>query len=208
MAPTPASGWAVTAWLCLALLAGMAMAQLYGPEAPQDVAWVRVINAGDSDAITAEIGGTSLEIAFSEASPYMMVSPGNVSLVVDGEAVELVAEPETFFTVAALEESRVVVAEPGLRDVSRGLLGLMNLTQRPALSLLTPDGIPVVEDVAPGHADAVAVSAARTALDVAAGGEQVAQVAEHAFERGVAYTVVAIEAADGLLVVIATATAD
>ncbi len=207
LAPVPSrrTGMAILMLALVSLVVGQG--DLYGPEAPQDVAWVRMINAA-AGTVTGEVDGQQFDIVFGEASAYQTVLPGTTLVTVDGHAVELTAEPESFHTVALTSAGPLVVVDPALRDVSRGLLGLMNLTSLPALTLLTPDGRPVVQDVAPGQAEAVAVSAARTGLQVAAGEEAIASVAEQAFERGVAYTVVVMEADEGLLAVVVTAAAD
>lgn len=199
-----------TSVLVLALvLLGMALGQgdLYGPDAPQDVAWVRVINAA-TGTVTAEVDGQLLGVAFGQASAYLTVQPGTTSVTVDGHAVELSTEPESFHTVALTADGPLAVADPALRDVSRGLLGLMNLTGLPALSLLAPDGTPVIEDVPPGQAEAVAVSPARTGLQVTAGGELLVDVDEHAFERGVAYTVVVMQVEGDPVAVVVSSAAD
>lgn len=195
-------------FLLLFLAFAVAQPSLYGPEAPLDVAWVRVLNASSTDALAAEVAGGPMELGFAEASAYVMLPPGRHSLTVDGQLVELQAEPEDFLTVALTDGGPVVVSDPALRDISRGLLGLMNLTALPSLSLLTPDGTPVVEEVPPGLADAIAISAARTGLQVSADGTALLALEEHTFERGVAYSVVVFQATEELVAVVLTATVD
>lgn len=196
----------VALMLLAATLSATAAAQgdLYGPEAPQDVAWIRIVNLA-SDALAADLNGTELAVAFGESSLYVPVEPGARTVTIEGAAVEIEAEPETFHTVVLLPDAAVVVADPALRDISRGLLGLMNLTQLPALTLATPDGAEVVTDVAPGAAAAIAVSPAVTALVVSDGAEILIEVPEHSFERGEAYTILVFEGEDGPAALLLTA---
>jgi hypothetical protein len=97
------------------------------------------------------------------------------------------------------------VPDPALRDISRGLLGLVNLTDRVALDLQVPDGPIVVGAVPPGAHDAVAVAEATTELVVVDAGAVVARLEARAFERGVAYAVVVVETAEGLVAFVLTA---
>ncbi len=179
---------------------------LYGPEAPVEAAWVRVVNAGAEGGVAVRIAdGGARVIAFHEATRYALVEPGPVLLDVGGEAVALVAGPESFTTVAAMADGVVVVPDPALRDISRGLLGLVNLTDREGLDLRVPDGPIVVAAVPPGAHDAVAVAEATTELVVLDGGTVVARLEARTFERGVAYVVVVVETVDGIVAFVLTA---
>lgn len=197
---------ALTALLGL-LLPALAQNDLYGPETPADVAWIRVLNAGP-DVVTAYLGGEELAAEPFRATAYTPVEPGPGTIEVQGEPVEVAPETGQFLTLALLPSGPLVVADPALRDVSRGLLGLMNLTERPALSLLTPEGEPVVVDVAPGTAESIAISPAQTALVVTEGEEPVAEVDAALFDRAQAYTVVVLEGENGVTALILTASAN
>lgn len=190
--------------LLLLVLQATAFGQgdLYGPEAPADVAWIRVINALGDEPMTARVADTDLKVAFAEGSAYLAVAPGDHEITVGEHSLTVGAEPESFQTVALLGSGPVVIQETGLRDISRGLLGLMNLTSHDSLTLLTPAGEVVVEDVLPGHASSLAISPASTGLDVSADGAILASVAEQAFELAEAYTVVVLETPDGPVAVV------
>lgn len=186
-----------------------AQGSLYGPEAPADAAWVRVVNAGAVGGVAVRIadGGTRV-LALFDATRYALVDPGPVRLDVGGDAVTLEVGPESFTTVAATPGGVVVVPDPALRDISRGLLGLVNLTDRAGLDLRVPDGPTVVAAVPPGAHDAVAVAAATTELVVVDGATVVARVEARTFERGVAYAVVVVEAVDGIVAFVLAATGE
>jgi alginate O-acetyltransferase complex protein AlgF len=192
--------------LTLASLIGSAQGGLYGPEAPVDAAWVRVVNAGADGGVAVRIAdGGARVLALHEATRYALVAPGQVLVDVGGDAVTLDVGPESFTTVAATQGGVVVVADPALRDISRGLLGLANLTDRAGLDLQVPDGPSVVAAVPPGMHDAIAVAEATTELVVVDDGAVVARLEVRTFERGVAYVVVAVETADGVVAFVLTA---
>ncbi len=201
-----ALAFALPTLLALAALIGSAHGGLYGPEAPIDAAWVRVVNAGAEGGVAVRIadGGTRV-LALFEATRYALVDPGTVRVDVGGDAVALEVGPESFTTVAATAEGYLVVPDPALRDISRGLLGLVNLTDREGLGLQVPDGPTVVAAVPPGAHDAVAVAEATTELVVVDGGTTVAHLEARTFERGVAYAVVAVETVDGIATFVLTA---
>lgn len=196
-----------TVLLLSLLFPALAQGNLYGPDTPDNIAWVRVLNAGSEEAY-AFVGNQELTVQPFTASPYTPVEPGPGTIQVQGEPVELSPEVGQFLTLALLPSGPVVVVDPALRDVSRGLLGLTNLTERPALSLLTPDGASVVTDVEPGSAEAVSISPAQTVLIVTDGEDSVAEVESTLFERAQAYTVVVLEGENGVTALVLTASAD
>lgn len=201
--------------LALALLALLPLAApsiadaqggLYGPEAPADAAWVRVVNAGADDGVVARIGdGEALDVAPRRATGYVRVDPGSVPVEVDGDVLTLEVGPESFTTVAATAVGPVAIPDPALRDISRGLLGLVNLTGLEGLDLQVPDGPIVVGPVPPGAHDAIAVAEASTELVVVHDGTVVARLEARTFERGIAYAVVVVETAAGVEAFVLTA---
>ena len=149
-------------------------------------------------------GGTRV-LAFHDATRYALVEPGAVRVDVGGDVLTLEVGPESFTTVAATADGLVAVPDPALRDISRGLLGLVNLTDRPALDLRVPDGPTVVGAVPPGAHDAIAVAEASTELVVVDGDTVVARLEARTFARGVAYAVVVVADDAGLAAFVLTA---
>ncbi len=191
--------------LALVVVSGTAMSQdLYGPQAPADAAWLRVINAADLE-LHASVANSEFLLAFTQAGDYLPVDPGQVRVALNGaeHAVDIAAGQ--FLSVINTPGDIMIIEDPVLRDISRGLLGLLNLTQHPSLSLLTPGGDTVVEGVEPGAAASLAINAATTELEVHADGEVLGTVPEHAFERGVAYTVAVFDGHAGPVIVLLTA---
>jgi hypothetical protein len=198
--------------LALALVAlalvppALAQAGLYGPEAPANAAWVRAVNAGAPGGIAVRLASGGAEVlAFGHATRYVLVEPGEVSVDVGGEVVRFEVGPESFTTVAATPDGVVVVTDPALRDISRGLLGLLNLTGREALDLRVPDGTVVLAAVPPGVHDAIAVAQATTELVVTDGDAVVARLDARTYERGVAHTVLVLETEAGVAAFVLTA---
>ena len=202
LAPHPRrrAPWAV-AWLTPLVVVALAQAQpdLYGPEAPADVGWVRVVNGAVPGGVAVRVGDAqTVVLGLGDATRYARIDGGSVEIDVGGERTVVDVEPEDFLSVAATSTGVVVVRDPGLRDVSRGLLGLLNLTDRPALDLRVPDGNAVVSGVPPAAHDALAVAEATTALLITAGDEVLARLEPQTYERGVAYTVVVTETDAGV----------
>jgi hypothetical protein len=196
--PTAGRVLAVVAAFVLALTSAAAQPGLYGPEAPQDAAWVRVLNAAATGGVAVRVADhTTVVLPLGGATHYALVPAGNVRVDVGGVELQVEVAPESFTTVAATVDGPVAIADPVLRDVSRGLLGLMNLTDHETLDLRVPDGTAVVADVPPLTHEALAVARATTGLLVTDGDRTVAMLAPHAFERGVAYVVVVFDVGDG-----------
>lgn len=200
----------VAAW-ALTLALGWASAQpgLYGPEAPQDAAWVRVFNAAAPGGIAVRVADRStVVLPLGGATRYARVPAGRVRVDVGGVELQLEVAAESFVTVAATVAGPVPIADPALRDVSRGLLGLMNLTALEALDLLAPDGTPVVAAVPPLTHEALAIASATTGLLVTDGDRTVATLEPQPFERGIAYVVVVYDHGEGPTVALLASAVD
>jgi hypothetical protein len=207
--PTPPRRPALVAVaFLLALATAAAQPGLYGPEAPVDAAWVRVVNAAAPGGMAVRVAdAATVVLAWGGATRYWQVNPGAVTVDVGGTLVELDVGPESFTTVAATPGGPVAVPDPALRDASRGLLGLLNLSDRP-LTLRVPDGTVVVADVPPGAHAALAVAPATTGLLVTEGDDVLLRLEPRAFERGVAHAVVAFVGPDGLRAEVVSTVAD
>lgn len=189
----------------------MAAAQpgLYGPEAPQDAAWVRVVNVVAAGGIAVRVADqATVVLPAGGATRYVNVPAGQVRIDVGGTELLHTALPESFTTIAATVDGPVPITDPPLRDVSRGLLGLMNLTGREALDLRAPDGTPVVAAVPPLAHQALAIARATTGLLVTDGDLTIASLEPQPFERGVAYVVVVYDLGEGPVATLVASTAD
>jgi hypothetical protein len=178
----------VALWLVAPPASGQ---DLYGPEAPRNAAYVRLLNASAEEPISGSVDGVGWgPIGFAEVSPYRVMQPGEHSGVVAGRELSLTTLPESFTTLVALPTETLVLADIPLRDISRGVLSLYNLTDDSDLSLRTSDGTVVLPDVAPRAVAGVAISQAEVELVVYAGEEALASLPRQLFERGAAHAVI------------------
>ena len=187
------------AWLSFAT----AQTDLYGPQAPADAAYVRVLQAVPGEMLSADLGGEVLpELEFAQVSPYRVVSPGDVSYTL-AESGNGTLAAGAFYTFVNLPSETLVLEDTPLLDASRGLISLYNLTDLDALSLVTTDGAEVVADVAPGELASLEVNEAEVGLAVVAGEDEVAQLEPLLLERGVAHGVFVLNAQEGPVAVYA-----
>lgn len=199
----------LAALAALALALAVAQPGLYGPEAPSGAAWLRVVNVAAPGGIGVRVADdATVVLPLGGATRYVQVTAGDVLVDVGGEPIVVAVGPETFTTVAATAAGLVVVTDPALRDASRGLLGLMNLTTHEALDLRVPDGGRVVAAVPPLAHAALAVARATSALLVTDGERVLLRLGPHTFERGVAYVVIVFDTADGLAARLLASAAD
>lgn len=171
----------------------LAQNDLYGPEAPRDSAYLRVINAREGDAVVPVIDGVAWDpIEFAAATPYGLVQPGERVVELAGEEVELALEPEGFTTLVALPEQTLVLKDTPLRDISRGLLTLYNLTSDSTIDLLTSDGTEVLAGVPAESAASIVISEATVSLAVQSQGATLAELPEKTYTRGEAHSIIVL----------------
>ncbi|MEX2540299.1 MAG: alginate O-acetyltransferase AlgF [Trueperaceae bacterium] len=179
----------------LAVSATAAAQGLYGPEAPRDVAYLRLINADSRGPVTMSVDGSEWQpLPYAEVSPYRQLPPGEHLVTLAGEEIAISASPEGFITVVALEGRALLLEDEPLRDISRGLLTFYNLTAGDALSLRTQDGGDVLTDVAAESAASVAISEAEVGLAVHHGEELLASLEPRLYGRGEAHAVIVLPA--------------
>ena len=190
-------------------LAGGVCAQedLYGPSAPPDAAYVRVVNATPDGEAAAELGDVDYDpVAFTGVTPYRVLEPGSVALNVAGAEASLTVEAGGFYSVVLTPEGVNVLQDEALVDASRALLTLYNLSDTETLDLKTADGATdIVSGVAPGGAGSIVVNQAEVALGVFAGEELVEALGPSLLERGVAYSVLVFDGEAGPVVTLTPA---
>jgi alginate O-acetyltransferase complex protein AlgF len=166
---------------------------LYGPEAPRDTAYLRLVNASGQEPVTMTVDGTSWEpLPFAGVTPYRQLAPGEHSLSLLGQELAFTASPEGFNTAVALPGRVLLLEDTPLRDISRGLLTLYNLTEAGPLTLRTADGADVLTDVQPGSAESIAISEAEVGLVLYRGDEEFAVVEPRLYERGEAHSLIVL----------------
>jgi hypothetical protein len=166
---------------------------LYGPDAPRDASYVRLVNAASSEPIVASLGGSDWDpLGFAEISPYRLLQPGEHAGEVAGRELRLTTLPESFTTLVALPDQTLVLEDTPLRDVSRGVLSLYNLTSDATLSLRAGDGTVVLAAVPPRSTAGLAISEAEVELVVYRGEERLASLPRRLYLRGEAHSVVVL----------------
>jgi hypothetical protein len=166
---------------------------LYGPEAPRDASYLRLVNASGQEPVTMTVDGTSWEpLPFAGVTPYRQLAPGEHSLSLLGQELAFTASPEGFRTVVALAGRVLLLEDTPLRDISRGLLTLYNLTEAGPLTLRTADGADVLIDVQPDSARSIAISEAEVSLVLYRGDEEIAVVEPRLYQRGEAHSLIVL----------------
>lgn len=190
--------------LCLALVAssGLAQENLYGPAAPPDAAYFRVVHAASAhDPFEATLGDLVYPTAaFTDATPYRLLEPGPATLNAADTEQALQIEAGGFYTAVLLPSGLVVFNDEPLVDVSRALLSFYNLSSRGPLDLKTVDGeTDVLLDVGAGQSNSIVINGAEVALGVFQGDELVAELEPQLLERGVAHAVFVFDGPEGLI---------
>jgi hypothetical protein len=184
----------LTAILLLSTLSWtLAQGGLYGPEAPRDISYVRVINASSPEPVTPAIDGENWQpLPFANVSPYRQLAPGEHTVSIAGHELALNAHPESFTTLVLLQDTVLTIEDTPLRDISRGLLSLYNLTSDGALTLSTAEGTEVIAGVEPHSAGSRAISQAEVGLVVHRGDEVVGSLEPQLYRRGEAHAVIVL----------------
>ena len=198
-------------WLLLAVLfiSGTVHAQdnLYGPLAPPDAAYLRVVNAVPGPEVEVRLADAVHSVGFATVTAYQVLEPGEATLNVAGEDVPLTVEAGEFYTAAVTPEGVNVLRDEALVDASRALLTLYNFSSLGTLDLKTADGeTDIVSDVAPGGEGGIVVNQAEVALGVFAESELVGETEPSLLERGTAYSVLVFDGESGPVVAVVPAT--
>ena len=174
-----------------------AQEDLYGPSAPPDAAYVRVVNAVPGPEAAVSLADADYLVGFATATAYQVLEPGETTLNVAGEAIPLTVEAGGFYTAVVTPEGVNVLHDEALVDASRALLTLYNFSSLGPLDLKTADGeTDIVSGVAPLSEGSIVVNQAEVALGVFAGGELIGETESSLLERGTAYSVMVFDGAD------------
>lgn len=187
-------------------LAGAAFAQpdLYGPEAPSDVAFLRVLNASSAPITMSIADAAEGELQPGEGSEYVPVPGDDVGFTIrrgadaEPEVTTPEAGSEEFLTLLVVDDATRVLRDEVLRDISRGLLVFVNATGGEPLSLRLGDGTLVFEEVGEEPvARTIAEAEAEFEVVSASSGEVVGRLPARTYERGAAHTILVYEDEEG-----------
>lgn len=164
---------------------------LYSSKAPEDKAFIRVINTSDGSADTLPVGAVMFRgISPGEVTPYRPLSPG-IAIVRMGEReAELIAKKKSFYTIILTSGSLFIIDDKRHEDSVDAQLVLYNLTEMEQISLRTADGsTEIIPHVDKNSAASVNVNPVDVGMAVFSGKEKVADLGKKSLESGQSYSV-------------------
>lgn len=183
------------ALLTAALSAGLALPAsagdegVYGPVAPPNSAFVRVFNATAQPELQARIADKTLdEIPAFGASEFVFLPPGKYTLTVGAASQPVTLQANTFYTAALEGKELKVLDNERYTNRLKALVVVYNLVDGSTLSLKTPDGRPVIENVGANSIGSREVNAVKVSLALFDGAKKVADVKPMNLERGRAFS--------------------
>jgi alginate O-acetyltransferase complex protein AlgF len=175
--------------LCLGFVA-QAQEGLYGPQTPQDTAFVRFVHVATSvpEATFSVAGVPFATTEYAHVTPYDLLAEGTHTISVDELTTELTTEIGGFYTVVLMPEDLLVITDTPLEDPAKARLFLYNLSTLDTIDLKTADGeTEVLTGVAAESSSSVEVNPADVTLAVFHQGEVVQELSDLQLERGTAY---------------------
>jgi alginate O-acetyltransferase complex protein AlgF len=169
-------------------------AALYGPVAPANAGFFRVINLDPAQRLTVrnESGKTMAELPSGQASPYAFLAEGAHHLMLNDKPWDLTlhrGEQTSLIWQAGVVSA---IAEQPFKDKSKARIVLYNLTKSP-LDLTTQDGKPIVTQVVSGQQNGRDVNAVKIPLGVARSGTVLTVTAPLSLQRGQVTSLFAID---------------
>lgn len=172
----------------LLLLAAPALAAgpddgLYPPPPPTGTAYLRYIGEGSLDVGNLQLIGAR----------YMPLMQGSYTAAHEANSVPVQLEADRHYTVVAGEGGQLVfLPDPELENRARALLAVYNLTDQPALNLVTADGkLTVVEGIGLKAVGSRMVQPVKASLALAANGNILTSVDTLTLESNTVYTIIA-----------------
>lgn len=185
-----------TTFLMAALLAGPALLParaadegVYGPVAPPNSAFVRVFNATAEPELQARIADKTLEeIPAYGASEFVFLPPGKYTLTVGAVSQPVTLAANKFYTAALEGKELRLLENERYTNRLKALVIVYNLVDGSTLSLKTPDGRPVIENIQPNTLGSREVNAVKVNLALFDGAKKVTDVKPMNLERGRAFS--------------------
>jgi alginate O-acetyltransferase complex protein AlgF len=174
----------------LALLPAQAADEgVYGPVAPPGSAFVRVFNATAQPELQARIGDKAMdEIAAFGASEFVFLPPGQYTLTVGAVSKPVALQANKFYTAALEGKELRLLDNERYTNRLKALVIVYNLVDGSTYSVKTPDGRPVVENIAPNSIGSREVNAVKVNLALFDGAKKVTDIKPMNLERGRAFS--------------------
>jgi alginate O-acetyltransferase complex protein AlgF len=166
---------------------------VYGPSAPGDSAFVRVLSLLP-DPVRISLGATRIgPVPPSTVSSYQPVLPDIYLVRAAGKELEVVPKSGAWLTIACTPKGIILFDDPPHTDPARAQIFLYNLTMLPSLDLRTADGkTTVLAGVKSGASAQVVVNALTVSLALYNGKALVMPVGTLALQRGSSFSVFAL----------------
>ncbi len=172
---------------------GAAPQSVYGPSAPGDSAFVRVVSLLP-DPVRVSLGATRIgPVSYGTVSSYQPVVPDIYEVRAGGQELEVVPKSGAYLTVACTPQGIILFDDPPHTNPARVQVFLYNLTGIARLDLKTADGkTAVIAGVKTGDSAQVVVNAVTVSLAVYNGTTLVKAMGSIALQRGASYSVFAM----------------
>jgi alginate O-acetyltransferase complex protein AlgF len=183
---------------------------LYGSKAPEDAAFVRILNSGSTSLPRVPVGAIRFErLESGEVSPYRVLSPGVLIIRArDGQA-DIAAGAGAYYTVVVSDSGPQVFQDRRHDDPLRAQIILYNLADSSSITLKTADGgTEVIPGVPPGESASIAVNAINADLVLFSEDEKYADIGTMELEAGQSYGIFSIEHSENPEVVVERAEVD
>ena len=183
---------------------------LYGSKAPEDAAFVRILNSGTSSLPPVPVGATRFErLSPGDVSPYRVLSPGVLIVRAREGEVDIAAGPGEYYTVVVSDAGPSVFRDRRHDDPLRAQLILYNLTEVSPVALKTADGgTEVIPEISTGESASVAVNPVKARLALFSGGDRLADVGAIDMDSGQSYGIFTMERSGGPEVLVEQAEVD
>jgi hypothetical protein len=161
---------------------------LYGAEADESAALIRVLNATSQETLeSVRIGPTRLE-PVELFSSYRAIRTGIYIAAAGGGTVDVVAEGGLYSTIVVTDDGLRVHRDPRHDDPARAQLILYAAAAPDSVSLVTGDGaVTVIPSVEVGESAEVVVNAVSVELAIVTEDEIVGVLDSLALQRGQSY---------------------
>ncbi len=184
----------ITAMTALATPAQADDAALYGPDAPPNSAFIRIVNASSSADLEATVGDKQIDrVAAWSVSDFEFLPAGTQNIVAGSVSESAALQAGHYYTAVVDGQKLRLLDNAAYDNRLKALVILYNLTDQDGLTLRTSDGATtVVEPVARDAFGMRQVNAARAKLAVFAGDAQVGETQAVSLARGKALSLFAV----------------
>mgnify|MGYP006295553451 CR=1 FL=1 len=177
---------------------------LYGSEAPEDKAFIRVINTSGNSISNLAIGALIFKgLSPEELTAYRPLSPGIYIIRTGGQQTDLTCSANEYYTIQLSSSGPKIFSDVRQEDYLRSQLVLYNLSELQTVSLKTRDGnTTVINSVGAGASSQITVNPIDAELSLFSKGEKVSDMKMVDLESGQSYSIFILGKADKNVILI------